>query len=172
MKAKPVSHYVVGLIIGLVIVVCFLAFYFAGYAFNKSAISYLPVLLFAAIVIISIIQWSKANDYNVTFGSCFAYGFKATAIASLIIAAFTLIFILSFPDYKEQFVAFMSSEMEKNNDITDEQKEQGLQMMGKFFTLSAVGGGLIMNLIVGAIAALIGAAVAKKNPRDPFQQPV
>ena len=67
---------------------------------------------------------------------------------------------------------FMSSEMGKNSTITDDQKEKGVEMMGKFFTISAVGGGLIMNLIVGAIASLIGAAVAKKNPRDPFQQPV
>jgi hypothetical protein len=43
-------------------------------------------------------------------------------------------------------------------------------MMGGFFTISAVGGSLIVNIIVGAIASLIGAAVAKKNPQGPFNK--
>jgi uncharacterized membrane protein YphA (DoxX/SURF4 family) len=170
MEKKPISHYVVGLIIGLVLVATFLLFYFTGRSFEKDALSYIPTLLFIIIIIGSIIQYSKANNHNVTFGSCFSYGFKATAIAALIMALFMFIFIYSFPEYKEQFVAFMTEELDKNEAIGDEQKEKTVEMMGGFFTISAVGGSLIVNIIVGAIASLIGAAVAKKNPQGPFNQ--
>ncbi|HEX8331833.1 MAG TPA: DUF4199 domain-containing protein [Segetibacter sp.] len=170
MEKKPISHFVVGLIIGLVLVATFLIFYFTGRSFEKDALSYIPSLLFVIILIFSIVQYSKANNHNVTFGSCFSYGFKATAIAALIMALFMFIFLYTFPDYKEQFVAFMTEELEKSEAVDDEQKEKTVEMMAGFFTISAIGGSLIANIIVGAIASLIGAAVAKKNPQAPFNQ--
>jgi len=43
-------------------------------------------------------------------------------------------------------------------------------MVDKFFMISILGGSLFGNLIVGTIASLIGAGVAKKNPANPFDQ--
>jgi hypothetical protein len=54
--------------------------------------------------------------------------------------------------------------------MTDEIIEQALTMTRKFFIPFAVGGILIGTGIFGAIGSLIGAAVAKKNPVDPFKQ--
>jgi hypothetical protein len=171
MEKKSVSHFVTGVIIGLVLIVFFLAFYFTGNTFNKGAISYLPTLFFVGGIIYSIIMWANANNNNVTFGQCFKYGFKASAIVAIIMSVFLAIFIFSFPDYKEKFIEFMSNEMDKaDSNITDEQKEASLSIMGNFFAVSAIGGSLFMNLLFGAIASLIGAAVAKKNPQSPFQE--
>jgi hypothetical protein len=171
MEKKPVSHFVVGVVISLVIIIFFLAFYYTGMSFEKSAISYLPTLFFMGAIIFAITQFAKAKDHNVTFGSCFSYGFKATAIVAIIMAIFVFCFITFVPEYKDQFLDFMSSEMEKNSSkLSDEQQEQSMNMISKFFMISAVGGGLFMNLLFGAIASLIGAAVSKKNPQTPFQQ--
>ena len=171
MEKKPVSHFVVGVIISLVLIISFLIFYFTGNAFQKNAVSYIPSVLFVGIIIYSIIQFSNANNNNVTFGKCFSYGFKASAIVALIMCVFLAVFIYSFPDYKQSFLQFMSNEFEKSSrPMTDEQREAGLTMMEKFFSISIIGGSLFMNLIAGAIASLIGAAAAKKNPQDPFTQ--
>jgi hypothetical protein len=171
MEKKPVSHVVSGVIIGLVLILFFLAFYFTGNAFTKSALTYLPTLFFVIGIIYSILQYSKAMQHNVTYGNCFSYGFKTTAIVAIIMAIFLAVFIYAFPDYKASFMQFMTDEMEKSNsNISDEQQEKGIEMMGKFFAISAIGGGLFMNLLLGAIASLIGAAVAKKNPQGPFVQ--
>jgi len=43
-------------------------------------------------------------------------------------------------------------------------------MMRKFFMPFAIGGMLIMSAILGAVASLIGAAVAKKNPNPTLEQ--
>ena len=55
--------------------------------------------------------------------------------------------------------------------MSPEQIDQALGMMQKFFVPFAIGGALVLYLLVGAIAALIGAAIAKKNPAvSPFDQ--
>jgi hypothetical protein len=171
MDKKPISHMVVGLIISLIMIILFLGFYYTGNSFNKGPLSYLPLVVFGGGLIFSIVQFSKANNHNVTFGSCFSYGFKATAIIAIIMAVFVFCFITFVPEYKDQFMDFMRSEMEKNSQgLSEDQMDKSVGMIGKFFTISAVGGGLFMNLLIGAIASLIGAAVAKKNPANPFDK--
>lgn len=169
MEKKPLSHFLVGLILGLILIICFLIFYFTGRSFEKGVVGLIPVLLFAIILIVSIVQWSKANKHNVSFGSCFSYGFKATAVATLIMAAFTLLFIFIFPDYKVKYLEFMISQMENDSNLGDDKKEKALEMMEKFFMLSVLAGTLFFNLLAGLISSLIGAAVAKKKPQTPFQ---
>ena len=169
MEKKPFSSSLVGLILGLVSLVAFLAFYYTGKTFDKGGLSYIPMLLTVGLLIFFIIKYSNDKDHDVTFGNCFGYGFKATAVMTLIVFVFSLVFVLLQPAYKQQFLDFMSSEMDKNPKVTEEQKESSLLAMDKFFLITVLGGGLFMNLMVGCIASLIGAAVAKKNPRpNPF----
>ncbi|RZL26426.1 MAG: DUF4199 domain-containing protein [Pedobacter sp.] len=139
MEKKAISHFVAGIIIGLVLIVFFLAFYFTGNTFNKGPLSYLPTLIFMGALIYFIIQWANANNNNVTFGQCFKYGFKTTAIVAIIMTIFIAAFIFALPEYKEKFVEFMSSEMEKeSSQITDDQKEKALEMMEKFIILKNI----------------------------------
>lgn len=170
MEKKPLTPVIAGLILGLISVVAFLAFYFAGRSFERDAISYLPMLLVVGLLIFFIIKYSNDKENNVTFGNCFGYGFKATAVMAIVVFVCSLIFVLAQPAYKEEFMNFMAEEMNKNPDVTDEQRETTMNAMDKFFMISILGGGLFMNLLIGAIASLIGAAVAKKNPRpaNPF----
>ena len=48
--------------------------------------------------------------------------------------------------------------------MTEEQMTQGLEMTRKFFMVFLIGGTLLGYLIFGALAALIGAAITKKQP--------
>jgi hypothetical protein len=61
--------------------------------------------------------------------------------------------------------------MLKQGNIPEAQIEQSLEMVKKFFWVGLIGGALFMNLVVGAIASLIGAGITKKIPQSPFQQP-
>jgi len=170
MEKKPASPATLGTILGLISIVLFLAYYFTGMSFTDTALKWIPALISFGLIIFFVIKWASDNSNNVTFGKCFAYGFKVVAISTIIMFAFTAIFIFTFPDYKEQFMTAMREQMSKNSQITDEQADQAMGMMGKFFTISMLGGTLFGGLVIGAIAALIGAAAAKKNPKDPFTQ--
>lgn len=169
MEKKIVPAYVPGMLLALINIVIFLAFYFMGRTFTKDILAYLPMAVFLAFIIGYVVKFANDNNGNVTFGKCFGYGFKIAAFAALIYFVFSLIFILLFPDLKDQYLQFMHEEMAKNSqNFSDEQMEQATQMVGKFFMLSFLGGGLFGNLLMGVIASLIGAAVAKKKPQTPF----
>jgi hypothetical protein len=62
-------------------------------------------------------------------------------------------------------------QMEKNPKMTDEMIEQAMTMTKKFFMPFAIGGTILGTGFMGAIASLIGAGIAKKNPVDPFNNP-
>lgn len=166
---KTLSSSLAGLILGLIMVAAFLLSYYSGRAFEKGAVGYLPYLIVIGLLIYFIIRYSNDNDNDVTFGNCFAYGFKASAVMAIIVFAATLVFILTQPEYKEQFLTFMNAELDKDTKLTQEQRDTSINMMDKFFVISILGGGLFMNLLVGCIGSLIGAAVAKKHPKpNPF----
>jgi hypothetical protein len=58
--------------------------------------------------------------------------------------------------------------MAKNPKMTDEMIDQAITMTKKLFLPFAIAGAIFGTGFLGAIGSLIGAAVAKKNPADPF----
>jgi hypothetical protein len=109
---------------------------------------------------------------NVTFGNVFGHGFKTTAIVAVFMIIYTVLAIkVLFPDMADQAMVIAKQKMQESpSHLSDEQIEQSLSMVKKFFLPIAIGGIILGFAIVGAIASLIGAAVAKKNPQSPFQQ--
>lgn len=59
-------------------------------------------------------------------------------------------------------------QMQEKGTLSDEQMQSALDMTKKFVVPFAIGGILIGFAIMGAISSLIGAAIAKKEPKDPF----
>jgi len=51
---------------------------------------------------------------------------------------------------------------------SESQIDKAVSMMRDHFVLFAVVGVIVGSAFIGAISSLIGAAVAKKKPRDPF----
>ncbi len=58
----------------------------------------------------------------------------------------------------------------KAGSMTEDQITQGVEFTKKFFMVFVLSAVLFGTLITGAIASLIGAAVAKKNPVSQSQQ--
>ena len=75
-----------------------------------------------------------------------------------------------FPDMVDKIIDLSRNEMAKNPKLTDEMIEQGVAMTKKLFLPFAIAGAIFGTGFLGAIGSLIGAAVAKKNPIDPFKQ--
>ena len=170
MEKKPVSHITAGLLIAGIGILLFIVYYFMGLSYKKGFISWLPAILTIALYIIFVVNKSKATGGNETFGSLFGYGFKTAAIATLITVAFVAVFLYIFPDYKQGLLDNMSAEFDKNPSINEEQRDMIMGNVDKYFMISAIGGGIFSNLIIGVIGSLLGAAFAKKNPKPtPFQ---
>ena len=165
MDKKPTSPGAKALVISLIMIVVSMGIYFAGTRIS-SALNYLTYGILLIGIIFSINQYAKEIQYRATFGNYFAHGFKVAAVVALIMIGYLLIFLFAFPEFKEKALVEIREEMLADKNSTPDQVEQGMEMVRKGFMLFAVGGSLLYYLLVGVIAALIGAAITKKKNDD------
>ena len=168
-EKKPISHLMAGLIIGAIIVLYSILLNFAGLSTDRS-LGWITYLLVIVGLILFINLYAKAKDNQVTFGNLFAYGFKTTAVMTLVFIVFLVIFTLAFPEFKEKIIEASRKEYEKNSSMTNADIEKALDMIRRFYMVGLVGGTLLFMAIIGAIGSLIGAAVTKKKPVNPVDQ--
>ena len=171
METKITSPAMKGIMISLVLIAFGLIIQFMNLKDNK-ALSSIGIVLFFAAIIGSCIYYAKQMDANVSFGNVFADGFKTSAAVTAIMIVFTIISLkFLFPEMIDKALEQAHENMVKQNKLSDDQIETAMTMTRKFFIPFAIGGALVIYLLLGAIASLIGAAAAKKNHRDPFNQP-
>jgi uncharacterized protein YybS (DUF2232 family) len=80
--------------------------------------------------------------------------------------------IISFvmPDLKSNAIEATRVEMESGNNVGDQEIEQNMAIMEKYFWVLAIGGTTLFFVIVGAIGSLLGAATVRKVPQPPLDQ--
>lgn len=159
------THKNYGLITALVMIVVGTALYLANLSFENWAqwIVYIP---FLGGLILNAQAYSKANGGYVTFGQAFSSCFKATAVITLIMLAWTILSVYIFPDMKDR--AFERAQMQmEGQGSSEEQVEMALNMTRKYFMLFLVLGVLFGYMFFGAVFSLIAAATVKKRPGTP-----
>lgn len=171
MEQKKTSHVAKGVTIGLVTIVYSTILYFMGQMFNK-ALGNLSLLILLVGLIVSGNIFSKENDANVTFGNVFAHCFKTNAVVAIIVILWGIISAkIVFPNMEDQMMEYTRKALEKQGIYSDGQISQSIGLMKKGFMVLMIGGNILIYAIGGAICSLIAAAVAKKNPQQPFSQP-
>ena len=163
MQQKITSTTVKGFIIGLIMIAVSLTASFSGIE-ASGAFQWVIYCIFFAGIIVSIYQFGKQVNHNSTFGNYFAHGFKTSAMVTILMIAFLVIFMTVFPEFKEKAMEEAKKSMRSKN-LSQEQIEKALDLTKKFFMVFLIGGALLGYLLFGAIASLIGAAVTKKDPR-------
>ena len=170
METKVTSTVVKGIVISLVLITLSIVGQIADLD-TQSWFKWLSVLLLFAAIIGSCILYANQNNHNVTFGNTFADGFKTTAVITCLTIVFIIVLFLVMPELKQRALDQAMLEVEKGGQ-SDEAMEKAAGFVKSMFFPFLIGGIMVTYLFIGALAALIGAAVAKKQPRDPFQQPL
>jgi len=152
-----------GLLIALILIILELATYFANIEINGPA-QWLGFAVFIGGIIWAVYSYGKQLHYNSTFGNYFAHGFKVAALITAIMIIYIIIFIVLFPDFKEKALDEARIAMRKNSKLTEAEMTQAMELSRKFFMIALVGATLLRYIIAGALCALIGAAVTKKQP--------
>lgn len=165
MEQKITTPITKGIVISLILIVLTLISYFMDLTQNKG-MQWVGYIIFIAAIISSVYSYGKQIDYNSTFGNYFSHGFKVSAIVTLLIIIFTVIFILIFPDVKEKGMDAARKAMEAKH-MTPDLINQQMGIFQKFLIPIIIGTALVGYLLFGAIASLIGAGITKKNPH-PF----
>lgn len=168
MKSKVTSNVIKGIIIALVLVLLDVTATLGNFKYEKWY-SFIPSIILIGAIIWACISYANQMDNHVTFGNVFAHGFKTSAVVACIFFIYTLlaIFVL-FPEMKEKALEMALTQLESQGNMPEDAKEKALQITDKLFVPIQVAGAVLGTLIIGVIASLIGAAVAKKNPVTPF----
>src|SRR3954468_3136923 len=170
METTVTNPPVKGLVISLLIIVFSMVLYFTGQTTNQ-ALSYLQYVILIGGIIWSCTSYAKQLNGNVTYGNVFAHGFKTTAVVIVLVTLYTILAIkVLFPEMLNVIIEQAKENMRKQPNVTDEQIDRGVDFMKNNFMTFAIAGIILLFGIVGLISSLIGAAVAKKNPQDPFSQ--
>ena len=168
MEKTVTSHITKGVVIALIMIVISLA----GHLLNidlESWFGWVAVAIFSIAIIWSVNIYGTQMNNNVTFGNLFAHGFKVTAVVICITFVYTLLSVyILFPDSIERIMQKGIDKAVQEGRMTSDQVEQSKPMMKKIVTISILAGSIFINALIGAAASLIGAAVTKKNPQDPF----
>ena len=169
MDKQITSHILKGAILGGISILFSIIIYVFN-LYTTQWISWLSYAIFIGGIIYGNILFANQNENNVTFGNIFAHGFKTTAVVIVITVLYTVLSLFIFPDMVDKIIEISRTAMAKNPQMTDEMIEQGIAMTKKLFLPFAIAGAIFFTGFFGAIGSLIGAAVAKKNPVDPFKQ--
>lgn len=153
-----------GVTIALIMIVLSLAMYFLD--MQNAAMGWISYGIFFIGIILSVSIYGKQINYNSGFGNYFTHGFKVTALVTAIMIIFMAIFIIAFPEVKEKALDAQREAMDKMGTLSDEQKKQSAELTSKFFMVFTIGGTLLQYIILGTLAALIGAGITKKNPNQ------
>ncbi len=153
-----------GIVIGLILMVIGIAVFFLDIDVNGPS-KWVSSLVFFIGIIWSVYSYGKQIDYNSSFGNYFAHGFKVSAVVTCIMIIYIVFIINFFPEFKEKAIDTTKLAMQKKGTLTQEQITKFGEMMRKSFMVFAIGGTLLTYIIIGAIAALVGAAITKKEPQ-------
>lgn len=168
MEKKITTPIIKGIVITLIMVVLGLIIYFTGQMANK-ALSYVQYIVLIVGVVLSCTSFAKQMNANVTFGNVFAHGFKTSMVSAVLLVIYTILALkVLFPDMLDTIINTARQDMVNQGKLTESQIQSALDMTKKFVIPFAIGGILVMFAVFGAIASLIGAAIAKKQPQDPF----
>ena len=162
MEQKIITPITKGVLLGLILIVVSLVIYFMK--IEDSSIQWIPNGLLVIGVLISVTQYGKQVAHNATFGDYFSHGFKVAALVTIIMIVYLLVFINVFPEFKDKALEQARKQMEAKKSLSPEKIDQALDITRKFFSLFAVLGILIWDMILGAIGALLGALITKKEP--------
>lgn len=169
-ERKVMTHVTKGLLAALVLIVIGIAGYFTKLA-EQSWFSWASNGILFIAVIWGCITYSNQMNGQVTFGNIFGHGFKMSVVIALILIVWVVLATsVLFPDMKDKALEIARQRMEERGNLSDTQIDQGIEFTKKFFIPFAIGATLLGTLIFGAIASLIGAAVAKKKPVNPLDQ--
>ena len=169
-EKKVMTHVTKGLLIALILIIIGLVAHFAGIE-TQSWYRWLPLVILLAAIVWGCTYYANQHGGYVTFGNIFAHGFKMTAVITVILIVWTIISLtVIFPEMKEKSLEIARQQMEDRGKMSSEQIDQAIDMTRRFFLPFTIGYILFGTLIIGAIASLLGAAVAKKKPVNPLDQ--
>lgn len=130
---------------------------------QTSGVKYLGYIPFVAFLFLAQKEYRDQLGGFATFGQEFSAGFRYAVVAGLILAVFIYIYLTFLsPQILEQSIASQQDKFKEQN-MTPEQIEKANEIGRKYGPIIGAFGAAIGSAVIGAILALIGAAIFKRE---------
>lgn len=163
--SKTILNY--GVILGVVSVVIGVIAYVMNMHLNPHwAFMVVGIVVFAGFLVYGIKAFKQENGGFLSIGEALKVGLGIALIGALIGAAWTFALTTFIePDYMDQMAEVQREQMlESFPDMTDAQIESAMEMNAKFSSpWITIAFGLVGNLFIGFIIALIAGAIMKQK---------
>jgi len=169
MEKKVISPATKGLFISVALIAFAVVVTVLQQDTNRS-LSIIPIAIMLGGIVWACLSYSKQMDGNVTFGNIFSHGFKASALIAGIMGLWVALSLtVIFPEALDRAMEVQREAMIKKGGISDEDIDKYMTIGRKMAVPMGTIVSVILYLAVGAISALLGASIAKKNPNPVFQ---
>lgn len=165
---KP--HILAGLSTGAVLILINVLFIILGYEGNTK-ITWIASVVNIGLLVYFIMEDGKTNNYTKSFGELFSFGFRTTALVTIMLTAFMILYSYAFPESENRAMEAAREKMMQDERLNEETIEQALSVTRKFYFPILIAGTIFSTMIVGAVGSLLGAAVTKKGSSTPFDNP-
>ena len=169
MEQKITPPWTIALITSLFLIIFNLVIYVANQLTNRS-LANIQLLIIGVVVVIGCIYYAKQMNGQVSYGNVFAHGFKITAGIAALLAIYIFVSVkFIYPEIIDLTIEQSRIEMEKGGKLTSDQIDEYLKFTRNNFLSFSIGFSIFFIALIGFIASLIGAGLAKKNPISPFE---
>jgi hypothetical protein len=169
MEQKVTPPWMIALITSLFLIIFNLVIYVANQLMNKS-LANIQLFIIGVVVVVGCIYYAKQMNGKVTYGNVFAHGFKITAGIAAILAIYIFVSVkFIYPEIIDLTIEQSRIEMEKGGKLTSDQIDEYLKFTRNNFLSFSIGFSIFFIALLGLLASLIGAGLAKKNPISPFE---
>jgi amino acid transporter len=157
-----------GLLISLLLIVVSMVVAYTTGLRGQQWTQWIGYLIIVIGLIWVILKLSKETNHSTGFGDLFAYGFKVTTVMICIMIIFTILFSYLNPEMKEEVIQAAREQALNRPGVSESEIDKGMELFEKNYTLFLLISIIFAYLILGVVGSLLGAAIAKKNPRSPF----
>jgi hypothetical protein len=165
MAASSPAHIKPGVITALVLIAITLFFYFTGLKTGNALQMALRILVVAAGVAAACYTFAKP-DPELTGREIFFFGFRVTAIITLLTIAFGVLFIFAVPQFKEDaIIAFQKDQLTANDGlpVNPLKADEDVATYKKRFLTLFIGMNMMIVVLSGLVGSLIGTLIRPKT---------
>jgi hypothetical protein len=153
---KNISAKYKGLITGSVMILISIGIYAAKNNF-ENGLQYIGYGTYVAGIIWTLFTYKRETSNTATFKQYFAEGFKCFIIVTLMMVLFTLVFIITHPELKEEMAALMRTEYSKSKDLLPVDIENKIVAAKKMYLPGYLMGAVLGYLFIGSLISVVGA---------------
>lgn len=159
-----------GLITGVALILYSTILYTLDQATNRGLSVIIYVILIGGLVL-GMREYRTANAGYMTYGEGMSLGALLSAVAGFLSSLFTVFYTqIIDPGFQARITEQVREQMEEAGNMSDEQIDQAIEIMGKFQSPRlAFIFGIVGTILIGVVFSLVIAAILRKNKSNPFE---